>query len=59
MKSRSQGLAILEHQEHFQVGSNITDNITDAVTKSRATLIVLSKHFLESAMCDEEYRTAR
>ena len=49
----------MEHQEHFSVGANITENIVDAVTKSRVTLIVLSRHFLKSATCDEEYRTAR
>lgn len=36
------------HNRDFPLGTNIIDNIDDAMERSRKTLIVLSKHFVRS-----------
>ncbi|KAK3086921.1 hypothetical protein FSP39_025483 [Pinctada imbricata] len=46
------------HQEHFVPGSNICENIVNAVHCSRKTICVVSKHFMESQWCKYEFNMA-
>ncbi|XP_050399512.2 toll-like receptor 2 type-2 isoform X1 [Patella vulgata] len=46
------------HHRDFEVGSYICDNIISSVENSRHTVLVISKHFLESEWCVMEFRTA-
>lgn len=46
------------HCRDFDVGRNISEQIKEAVDNSRRTIIVLSKHFVKSSWCDEEFNMA-
>ena len=46
------------HDRDFLAGAEVVDNICTAVNISRRTIIVLSKAFLRSRWCDEEFRQA-
>ena len=53
------GLRLCVHQRDFTPGKDIATNITSAIHRSRKTLIVLSKSFLESNWCVFEFNMAR
>ena len=46
------------HQRNFTAGSYISDNIAEAVHKSRRTILVISPDFINSAWCKFEYQVA-
>ena len=46
------------HHRDFKVGAAIAENIIESVETSRHTILILSKHFLESEWCLMEFRTA-
>ncbi|KAK6185376.1 hypothetical protein SNE40_007626 [Patella caerulea] len=46
------------HHRDFEVGSYISDNIISSVENSRHTVLVVSRHFLQSEWCVLEFRTA-
>ena len=46
------------HDRDFLAGADVVDNISAAVNISRRTIIVLSKSFLHSHWCHEEFRQA-
>jgi len=48
----------LIHKRDWNVGEEIFDQIVDSVASSRRTVVVLSKHFLESAWSKLELRAA-
>ncbi|KAK7004727.1 TLR cluster3 member 2 [Biomphalaria glabrata] len=58
-KLKERGIRVLVHGEKFKVGRYITDNIYKAVVKSRKTLIVITKHMLDSYWCKYELQMAR
>ncbi len=48
----------LQHHRDFDPGPTIMENIAHAVTSSRLTLLVVSKHFLQSQWCEQELTQA-
>ncbi|TRY68548.1 hypothetical protein TCAL_11013 [Tigriopus californicus] len=46
------------HCRDFNIGLNISEQIKEAVDNSRRTIIVLSKHFVKSSWCEEEFNMA-
>ena len=52
-------LKLCLHQRDFLPGNAIADNITEAINKSRKTIIILSKGYLKSKWCSFEYNMAR
>lgn len=46
------------HQRDFVIGEAISDNITEAISTSHATLMVVSEHFAESEWCLFEFQRA-
>eukprot|EP00094_Tigriopus_californicus_P011409 TCALIF_11014-PA protein Name:"Similar to TLR2-2 Toll-like receptor 2 type-2 (Gallus gallus)" AED:0.40 eAED:0.56 QI:0/-1/0/1/-1/1/1/0/513 len=52
-------ISYINHQEHFQVGDPIVENIEWAVRSSQMTLIILSEHYLKSSWCIYESETAQ
>lgn len=46
------------HHRDFQVGVFITDNIFEAIAKSRRSILVLSDNFMRSEWCRFEFKTA-
>ena len=46
------------HHRDFVAGKTIFDNVTNSVEKSRHTIILLSKHFLNSQFCLYEFKEA-
>ncbi|XP_064608611.1 LOW QUALITY PROTEIN: uncharacterized protein LOC135472843 [Liolophura sinensis] len=46
------------HQRDFVIGEAISDNITQAITTSHATVMVISEHFAESEWCMFEFQRA-
>ncbi|XP_062596482.1 toll-like receptor 4 [Saccostrea cucullata] len=55
----SRGLRLCLDKRDFQPGTEIAANITEAITKSRKTIIILSNHFLNSYWCMYEFNMAR
>ena len=53
------GLKLCIHHRDFLPGRDIQDNIVDAISNSRKTLLVLSPSFLDSDWCNFEVRMAR
>jgi len=47
------------HHRDFIHGSFIADNVCDAISQSRKTILVISKQFLESNWCEFELKMAR
>lgn len=54
-----QGLNLCVHQRDFIAGKAITDNIINAIKKSRKTVVILSKVFLKKKWCMYEFNMAR
>ncbi len=48
----------LQHHRDFDPGPTILENIAHAVTSSRLTLLVVSRHFLRSQWCERELTQA-
>eukprot|EP00095_Tigriopus_kingsejongensis_P002711 snap_masked-scaffold809_size94238-processed-gene-0.11 protein:Tk02711 transcript:snap_masked-scaffold809_size94238-processed-gene-0.11-mRNA-1 annotation:"protein toll-like" len=46
------------HCRDFDVGRNISEQIKESVDNSRRTIIILSKNFVRSTWCDEEFSLA-
>ncbi|XP_061174733.1 toll-like receptor 4 [Saccostrea echinata] len=55
----SRGLRLCLSKRDFRPGSEIAANITEAISKSRKTIIILSNHFLNSYWCMYEFNMAR
>nr|UTM63725.1 Toll-like receptor [Ruditapes philippinarum] len=55
----NRGLNLLVHDRDFQAGNYVNDNIMKAITTSRKTLIIMSRHFLQSKWCCYEMNMAR
>ncbi|XP_062600505.1 toll-like receptor 4 [Saccostrea cucullata] len=53
------GLQLCLSKRDFRPGTEIAANITEAITKSRKTIIVLSDNFLNSYWCMFEFNMAR
>ncbi|XP_062583227.1 toll-like receptor 4 [Saccostrea cucullata] len=53
------GLQLCLSKRDFRPGTEIAANITEAITKSRKTIIVLSENFLHSNWCMFEFNMAR
>lgn len=54
-----QGLNLCVHQRDFIAGKAITDNIINAIKKSRKTVVILSRVFLQKKWCMYEFNMAR
>ncbi|XP_038047777.1 uncharacterized protein LOC119721908 [Patiria miniata] len=52
------GYRICVHYKSFLPGKSIIDNISDAVHRSRKTLLLLSPGFIESEWCRYEFKAA-
>jgi hypothetical protein len=52
-------LRLLVHDRDFRAGEFVCDNIMSAITTSKKTLIIMSKHFLKSDWCIFEMNMAR
>eukprot|EP00058_Branchiostoma_floridae_P010003 XP_002595491.1 hypothetical protein BRAFLDRAFT_69123 [Branchiostoma floridae] len=48
-----------EHQEHFDLGKNIFDNVNTCITCSRRVVAVLSRSFFDSGYCKMDLDAAR
>ncbi|CAH1273548.1 TLR6 [Branchiostoma lanceolatum] len=48
-----------EHQEHFELGKNIFDNVNTCITRSRRVVAVLSRSFFDSGYCKMDLDAAR
>uniref|UniRef100_A0A4W3KJB0 Toll-like receptor 22 n=1 Tax=Callorhinchus milii TaxID=7868 RepID=A0A4W3KJB0_CALMI len=46
------------HHRDFEPGKPIIDNIVDSIYKSRKTICVISRHYLESEWCSKEIQVA-
>lgn len=55
----NRGLNLLVHDRDFQAGNYVNDNIMQAITTCRKTLIIMSRHFLRSKWCCYEMNMAR
>ena len=53
------GLRCCVHQRDFKVGLAVTDNIVDALDKSKTFMIVLSRSFIKSKWCQFEVHLAQ
>ncbi|XP_066517496.1 toll-like receptor 13 [Hoplias malabaricus] len=53
-----QGWRLCLHHRDFQPGKNILDNIVDGIYRSRKTICVISRHYLESEWCSREIQVA-
>ncbi|XP_063443007.1 toll-like receptor 4 [Mytilus trossulus] len=56
---RDEKLRICLHKRDFLAGNAISDNITDAIHRSRKTVCIISRHFLNSYWCMFEFNMAR
>jgi hypothetical protein len=50
---------VMVHDRDFIPGNFVVDNIVNAITKSRKTMILMSRDFLRSAWCVREMNYAR
>jgi Leucine-rich repeat (LRR) protein len=55
----ARGLKLCLSNRDFRPGTEIAANITEAISKSRRTIMVLSNHFLNSYWCMFEFNMAR
>ncbi|XP_019616732.1 PREDICTED: uncharacterized protein LOC109464235 [Branchiostoma belcheri] len=55
----SNNIKYCEHQEHFELGKNIFDNVNTCITQSRRVVAVLSKSFFASGYCMDDLNAAR
>ncbi|XP_017565514.1 toll-like receptor 13 [Pygocentrus nattereri] len=53
-----QGWKLCLHHRDFQPGKPIIDNIVDGINRSRKTICVISRHYLESEWCSREIQVA-
>lgn len=59
LEKPEENIALCIHQRDFVAGNAISENIIDAITKSRKTVIVLSKSFIKRRWCIYEFNMAR
>ncbi|OWF51499.1 Toll-like receptor 13 [Mizuhopecten yessoensis] len=55
----SKGLKLCLHQRDFIPGQEIAQNITNAIHRSRKTVVLLSRKYLDSYWCKYEFNMAR
>ncbi|RXM94790.1 Toll-like receptor 13 [Acipenser ruthenus] len=55
---QGRGWKLCLHHRDFQPGKPIIDNIVDNIYKSRKTLCIISRHYLESEWCSREIQVA-
>uniref|UniRef100_A0A8B9L107 TIR domain-containing protein n=1 Tax=Astyanax mexicanus TaxID=7994 RepID=A0A8B9L107_ASTMX len=53
-----QGWRLCLHHRDFQPGKPIMENIVDGIYRSRKTICVISRHYLESEWCSREIQVA-
>ncbi|XP_061164124.1 toll-like receptor 2 [Saccostrea echinata] len=46
------------HHRDFMAGKTITENIIDSIESSRHTIVIMSRHFLDSSYCLYEFEEA-
>ena len=49
------GCTVCYHKKDFTPGESISDNIINAITKSKRTICVLTRNFIHSGYCMEEF----
>ncbi|XP_066572598.1 toll-like receptor 13 [Amia ocellicauda] len=55
---QDQGWKLCLHHRDFEPGRPIIDNIMDGIYKSRKTICLISRHYLESEWCSREIQVA-
>ncbi|XP_066572597.1 toll-like receptor 13 [Amia ocellicauda] len=55
---QDQGWKLCLHHRDFEPGRPIIDNIVDGIYKSRKTICLISRHYLESEWCSREIQVA-
>ncbi|XP_035672569.1 toll-like receptor Tollo [Branchiostoma floridae] len=58
LETRTPPFRVCLHHRDFVPGILIADNILNAVEESRRTIVVISRHFLESEWCQLEFQAA-
>uniref|UniRef100_A0A8C4XI46 Toll-like receptor 22 n=1 Tax=Erpetoichthys calabaricus TaxID=27687 RepID=A0A8C4XI46_ERPCA len=53
-----QGWKLCLHHRDFEPGKAIVENIVDSIYRSRKTICLISRHFLESEWCSREMQVA-
>ena len=51
-----EGCKVCYHENDFTPGGTISENIINAIAKSKRTICVLTRNFIESGWCMEEFR---
>lgn len=59
LEVQEESLSLCIHQRDFVPGNPISDNIIEAIRKSRKTVIILSNSFLKKKWCMYEFNMAR
>ena len=59
LEHRQRPYSLCVHYRSFLPGETITDNIISAITRSKTTILVVSKAFIRSGWCDFESRVAQ
>ena len=54
----SEGYKVCYHQRDFMPGAPISENIINAIVKSKRVLCVMTRNFINSQYCMEEFRMA-
>ena len=59
LENRNPSYSLCIHDRNFMPGEYIADNIILAISKSKKTILVISKRFVKSGWCDFESRMAQ
>ena len=59
LEHRKPSYSLCIHDRNFMPGEYIADNIISAISKSKKTILVISKRFVKSGWCDFESRMAQ
>ncbi len=58
LEQRPFNLTVCLHQRDWELGRSIVDNMVDSVYCSHKTLVVVSKHYVQSEYCMQELQIA-